>query len=362
MSMIQRLMLSRCVMKDRIQRLLLGLPPSGVSLYVSDTSELGEVIANECFPSLRDMRRLIMPSRWDADCLRVEAPPEIQRKATEVLLEPRSPGTPFGVDASLVDILGDICMLLMQAKAVPIRLIRGTALGEPPTDGSPHEVKHVIILRPGGVEDLDPGGYQVHATAYNELHRRYVRDSRIGDLVPKRDIVLYQRPHSWGELPPLLAALPAILASRRLMEEMLLIASAMASDRPTLRQQFVRRRPMNIDQRDSMVHAQKSIALGASILEYSPFNPRLLETFTQYFLAWQHREALIRASDLRDIVLQTTNRELLPELSTLWGRPALGVRVKVEGGLTRERTETLFKEFEAGSLSLSEFHRESTSW
>jgi hypothetical protein len=165
------------------------------------------------------------------------------------------------------------------------------------------------------------------------LHRRYVRDSRIGDLVPKRDIVLYQRPHSWGELPPLLAALPAILASRRLMEEMLLIASAMASDRPTLRQQFVRRRPMNIDQRDSMVHAQKSIALGASILEYSPFNPRLLETFTQYFLAWQHREALIRASDLRDIVLQTTNRELLPELSTLWGRPALGVRVKVEGDL-----------------------------
>jgi hypothetical protein len=218
---------------------------------------------------------------------------------------------------------------------------------------------HVLNLK--GVEPREDGTYLIHPT---EAHPGVRPRNSMGDepyVLPANEALVFRSSTLSGRRLPLLEAAPHYMAYRVSSQESMAESYAQASpeDR-TLRAQLARLRSGRWQESKRLANSRVAQILGSSLLEHTSYASIYAST-TEYYLAWQHREALKTAMAVRNDILNTAVMGLLTPALDRAGPGASKLRIEPRGAPDGEAIDRAFEAYLRGETDLWGFH-DSTHW
>jgi hypothetical protein len=213
-----------------------------------------------------------------------------------------------------------------------------------------------------GVESREDGTYLIHPTdAHPGMRPRGSADDEPYALHADEALV-FRSPTLSRRRLPLLDAAPHYMVYRVMNQDSMAESYAQISpeDR-TLRTQLARLRSGRWKEPKRLANSRVAQTLGSSLLEHTAY-ASIYAITTEYYLAWQHREALKTAIAVRDELLNTAVTGLLARALDRAGLGARELRIEPRGAPAYEDIDRAFEAFLHGETDLWGFPDRTNWW
>jgi hypothetical protein len=309
---------------------------------------------------IEDFGRRVFPYASDSELLDIESSdPDTVDWVGKLLSNARSAHT-FGGFGGLTQWLAHVAEDLLCQPEVVVRVFwdeerwreKGWVRASP---------FYAHILGSEGVERRRDGTYLVDPTeAHPGMHPRGSTGDDPYPLSTDETLVFRSPTLSRGRLA-LLEAAPYYMAYRFRNQESMAesYAHAHPEDRG-LRAQLARLRSGRVRESERLANTRVAQTLGSSLLEHTSYASLYAPT-TEYYLAWQHRQALKTAMAVRKELLDTAVTELLVRALSRAGLEGRDLRIATRGAPEGDNIDRAFEAYLNGEIDIWGFH-DSTNW